>query len=364
MLHPARRAARTGRWTPARRRARRGPLEPEQPHRVEQHRQRAESGGRCTPASGACSYQSATGRTAARARPVRTMPTSVDAEGEERMFWRMMRTVSRDSRHAAAAAGASGSPIRTMSPASAATSVPVPPMARPTSARARAGASLMPSPTKATRQPPCRRSARVVRERARRPRRSSPLVDGWPEAGRATNSAFCAGSSSRVDLGQPSCSATAFATRRAVAGEQGDAARCPGRAARPARRPPRAAPVAGADRAEHGAVARDQQRRLARGVELVQPRGRLGRDGDALLFQQPAGADDDRARPDRAVTPAPGWAWNSLDASQWQVARSRPRPGSAGQRMLAALLRRGRGAAESSVVTPSGSTSPSSSCPR
>ena len=46
-----------------------------------------------------------------------------------------------------------------MSPASAARSAPMPPSAIPASAWARAGASLMPSPTIATRRPACRRSA-------------------------------------------------------------------------------------------------------------------------------------------------------------------------------------------------------------
>ena len=66
-------------------------------------------------------------------------------------FWRMVRIVAR--LRAIAAATLRGSPrIRVMSDASIATSAPVP-IAMPTSAWARAGASLIPSPTIATSLP-------------------------------------------------------------------------------------------------------------------------------------------------------------------------------------------------------------------
>ncbi len=60
----------------------------------------------------------------------------------------MVRMVARESLMARATP-ASSPPTRVISLASMATSVPVP-MAIPTSALARAGASLMPSPTMAT----------------------------------------------------------------------------------------------------------------------------------------------------------------------------------------------------------------------
>ena len=66
----------------------------------------------------------------------------------------MIRTVCR-ARRIVSGSGSSGSPIRTIEPASAAMSVPTPPRASPTSARARAGASLIPSPTIATTRPSC-----------------------------------------------------------------------------------------------------------------------------------------------------------------------------------------------------------------
>ena len=65
--------------------------------------------------------------------------------------------VARDSSTAAATSSRSDF-ISTMSALSMATSVPAP-MARPTSARARAGASLMPSPTMATFLPSAWRAA-------------------------------------------------------------------------------------------------------------------------------------------------------------------------------------------------------------
>ena len=71
----------------------------------------------------------------------------------------MLRSVARDS---AIAAGTSARSLcmSTMSALSMAMSVPAP-MAMPTSARASAGASLMPSPTMAT--APCRASSRTAR---------------------------------------------------------------------------------------------------------------------------------------------------------------------------------------------------------
>ena len=64
------------------------------------------------------------------------------------------------------------------------------------------------------------------------------------------------------------------------------------------------------------AVAGHEQRRLPAGVEPVQHGRRLRRQGDALFFQQPAVADDQRSPPAvRAVTPAPGWARNSSTGS-------------------------------------------------
>ena len=89
------------------------------------------------------------------------------------------------------------SPLTSVTPAlSIATSVPVP-MAMPTSAAARAGASLMPSPAIATTRPSL--------------------------CSRFTTALFCSGSTSASTSSMPSCRATASAVRAVVAGEHDDA---------------------------------------------------------------------------------------------------------------------------------------------
>ena len=198
-----------------------------------------------TPTSGACLYASGEVANSGHSQPVRTTPTRLTAKPKTMMFWRMMRTVSRDSR-TSSGSGLSGSPIRTMSPASAAMSVPVP-MAMPTPARASAGASLTPSPTNAV-VPPI------------------PLV-----------SAFCAGSSSACTSVTGTCSATASRDGRAVAGQERDRrdAERPQIGEHPCRLGSDA--VARADRAEDHAVRGDEQRRLPGRVESLQRRGSLRR---------------------------------------------------------------------------------------
>ena len=79
---------------------------------------------------------------AAMARPL-------TPKANPRIFWRIMASVLREIPTRSGKI-ASGLPIKTMSPASAARSEPGPAIAIPTSACARAGASLMPSPTMAT----------------------------------------------------------------------------------------------------------------------------------------------------------------------------------------------------------------------
>ena len=185
------------------------------------------------------------------------------------MFWRMTRTVSRDSRSSNGRCFRPSAPISTTSPASAATSAP-PPTATPTSALARAGASLTPSPTIATRLP-CACQA-------------------------AMNSAFCCGNSSAWTSRTPSASATRLRRRRPVAGQQGQVVDAQAAQLAQHRRRLDAHLVARADRPQHPAAAGHQQRRLPVGVEPFQQGQRLRRHGHALFFQQPPVADDHGAR--------------------------------------------------------------------
>ena len=104
---------------------------------------------------------------------------------EKAMFSRTTRMVRRAMRIASGRREGLSS-MSTMSADSMAASLPSAPMAMPTSARLRTGASLMPSPTKATRQPSASR--------------------------RSTSSTFCAGSRPAWTSSTPSCSATACAT--------------------------------------------------------------------------------------------------------------------------------------------------------
>ena len=88
-----------------------------------------------TPASGADSYHPGEVANSGHSQPVSTMPKRFRPNAKTTMFCRMMRTVSRES-FTSSGSGFSGSPIMTMSPASAAMSVPrPPPMATPTPAR-------------------------------------------------------------------------------------------------------------------------------------------------------------------------------------------------------------------------------------
>ena len=85
------------------------PLEPEQPHRIEQHRQRAElviddRGDR------ALARTSPPARASGHSQAVSTMPTALTPKAKTTMFCRMMRTVSRDSRHKQRQAAAAGRP--------------------------------------------------------------------------------------------------------------------------------------------------------------------------------------------------------------------------------------------------------------
>ena len=155
--------------------------------------------------------------------------------------------------------------ISTTSPASAATSVP-PPTARPTSALASAGASLMPSPTIATRRPCACHAGDELRLLLRQ------------QLG--------------VDLGDAQRLGHALRRRRAVAGQQGDVGDAQPAQLAEHRRRLGAHRVARADRPQHPAVAGHQQRRLPAGVEPLQQGQRLRRQGDALLLQQPPVADD------------------------------------------------------------------------
>ena len=255
----------------------------------------------------------------------------------------MMRTVSRDSR-SSSGSGRSGSPMKTTSPASAATSVPLPPMARPTSARARAGASLMPSPTMATRAPADgnRRNAGCA------------WLRGAPPAGVSSfdELRLLLRAAARRGRRDAQLAAPGRGPRAAGRRSAGRCRRCPARAAPPTT-PGGLRPhaVAGADGAQ------DHARRGRPAGPSARPRRAApaaptasGRQGDALFFQQPAVPttsmveDCPRRRSQACRDAGAGMGLELLDRLRRQTAGGCLAQDEPGQQMLAALLRRGRGA--------------------
>ena len=220
----------------------------------------------------------------------------------------------------------------------------------PTAARARAGASLMPSPTKAVRTWSGRGA---VRSACWSP--SPPWAGGRGcRLARATHSAFCAGSSSGVDLGQRQLLGDGL--RHRLRGRRSAArwARCPGRAGRPApRRPP-----AAAGRAPRWRRARRRPAPPAATSappRRADPAARPPRRGRRCPARRAAAGCRRRppSRPTVAVTPAPGWAWKSSIAVQRAGCAGGPRRTiSRASGCSLRLLRRCRGrGARSSAVT-------------
>ena len=245
--------------------------------------------------------------------------------------------------------------MSTTSPASAARSVPDP-TAMPTAARARAGASLTPSPTKATEPRARGEKARVPASRPA-PVRPRLATDPFRLLGRQQF---------RVHLGDGDLLGHGLRHRRAVAGEQRDGvdAQRPQLGEHGRRLRPEA--VAGADDAEDHAVPGHDERRLPGVVELFGGRPGLRRESDALFLHQPPRADDERgAARGRGDARRPAWAWNPSTGGG-----TRPRAAAAGGRRGPAGVRcrcsavAAASRTSSAVAPPTGITSPSSSRPR
>ena len=225
--------------------------------------------------------------------------------------------------------------MRTTSPASAATSVPVP-TAIPTVALARAGASLMPSPTKQVPGRPCAAS-RSAFSAGSSPAWTSVMLtrlgDGLrrrrPVAGQHDDA---------LDSGEPQLG-------HDVGGIRADAVLRPDQAERPRRRGRRAAPS-------------DRPRRAGPGRRP--PPAAWGRPDSSRNRRVPTTTGSPATV---AVTPPPGWAWKSsaagTDSRRSAAAVTISRPSGCSLPCSAAAAVR----SNSSSSVPNGTTSPSSRRP-